>query len=68
MFMKDLLVLNPKIAAIFNRIGCFPLSISTSHQHDFISIKIVLDAVPEVGTKADAINRLLPLMSATVGN
>ena len=68
MVIKDLLLLDPKMAAISNRSGHYPLNISISNQQDFISTMILFDSAPAIGRKADAINGLLPFMSAAVGD
>ena len=67
MVIKDLLLLQPKMAAISNRSGHYPLNISILNQQNFITSKIIFDSAPSIGRKFDAINGLLPFMSAAVG-
>ena len=64
--IKDLLQINPKMADIPDRSGHHPLNISISNQQNFISTKNIFDAAPGIGRKSDAINGLLPFMSAAV--
>ena len=68
MVVKDLLLLNPKMVAISNRNGHYPLNISISNQQHFTTSKIIFDSAPGIGRKTDAINGLLPFMLAAVGN
>merc|ERR1719203_1233375 len=66
--LNDLLLINPDMAAIPNRSGLYPLNISISNQQNFISTKIIFDAAPGIGRKADTIDGLLPFMSAAVSD
>ena len=68
MVIKDLLLINPKMSAISNRSGHYPLHISISNQQNFVTSKIIFDSAPDIGRKTDAINGLLPFMLAAVGN
>jgi len=66
--LKDLILLNPKMAAVPDRRGNYPLNISISNQQNFISTKIIFDAAPGIGRKPDAVDGLLAFMSAAVGD
>ena len=47
--MRDLFDIDSKIAEIPDSIGIFPLTISILHEQDFITIKVIYNAVPCIG-------------------
>jgi hypothetical protein len=65
--VEELVAMNPKMATISNKSGCYPLNISIFNQQSFSTNKVIFDAAPRIGRISCANDGLIPFMSAAVG-
>ena len=56
------------MAKVPDKNGNLPLTISILNEQDYITTKLIFDAAPEIGRKLNAIDGLIPFMSAAVGD